>query len=249
MSRIPEMNLAPLTRFTPALMRRERNDLDAFVLALALAYNDSKTANWLLTVFVHEQPAEAITPYNGQVSGIRIHATRLLIGILQELLKAIRTAHDSGLLRQEEFVFCVEHIGDQGKQGWESLVDAATASEQKDPFRKWLVRVRNSLVSHYYQPRDLHSGYRAFFYERPTGPHNARAFASLGATLEESRFYFADAAVGAAYDDVLDPDDKAMTTVKAYIHHVNVALRGIVCRYCEMRHIFETGEAAPTDPP
>ena len=244
---VPEFDLAPLTRFTPKVIRRERDDLDAFVLALALAYNDFKTADWLLTILTHQDPADAVTPYNAQISGMRIHAVRLLLGVVHELLKAIQAAHLAGLLRRREFLFCLDNIGEQGKSDWSALVEAATTSTHTDPFRKWLVRVRNSVVSHYYQPYDLHSGYRAYFYERRRSPHNEWAFASLGSTLEQSRFYFADAAVAATYDDVLDPDDTSMSVLRAHTPRVNSSLRGIVTRYIEARHILETGAAALTD--
>ncbi|HEU4890458.1 MAG TPA: hypothetical protein VFT47_02845 [Vicinamibacterales bacterium] len=246
-TRLPEFDLAPLTRFTPDIIRKDYDQQDAFVLALALVYNDFKTCTWLLHILKHEDDPEAVTPYNGQVSGMRVYALRLYFGILHELLVAIQEAQKAGILSKKEFAFCVEQVGAEGKADWAALVDAATSSTQKDPLRKWLVRVRNSISFHYYNPKDLHAGYRRFFHENPRSPRNEFAFASLGDTLEGSRFYFADAAAVSAYKEVMDSTGGAVPSAEEYSKRVNAALRGIVAKYCESRHILETTVTAATD--
>jgi hypothetical protein len=70
------------------------------VLALALVYNDFKTCTWLLQILKHEDDPEAVTPYNGQVSGMRIYALRMYFGLLHELLVGIHEAQKAGILRR-----------------------------------------------------------------------------------------------------------------------------------------------------
>jgi hypothetical protein len=119
------------------------------------------------------------------------------------------------------------------------------ASDQKDQFRAWLVKVRNNAVSHYYNPKALMQGYRRHFFEEPPAPYNEFAFASLGASLEETRFYFADAAVSAYYHQVLDPGGGHMEAAGAHLKRVNAVLRGLVSKYMELQHIRLRGTSAP----
>ena len=57
-----------------------------------------------------------------------------------------------------------------------------------------VMKIRNSIAYHYYQPKKLVQGYKKHFLESPRSEHNALAYSSFGKNMEESRFYFADAA-------------------------------------------------------
>jgi hypothetical protein len=65
--------------------------------------------------------------------------------------------------------------------------------------------------------------------------------------LEGSRFYFADAAAMSAYGDVLDSTGALVGVAEEHSKRVNSALRGIVARYCDLRHILVVGSAAKAD--
>jgi len=56
-----------------------------------------------------------------------------------------------------------------------------------------VMKIRNSIAYHYYQPKKLVQGYKKHS-SSPRSEHNALAYSSFGKNMEESRFYFADAA-------------------------------------------------------
>jgi hypothetical protein len=234
---LPEFDLAPLTEFTPRVIRPAFNDTDGFMLSFALAFNDFKTANWLLQILRTTDPEP--TAVNGQISGMRIHAVRLIIGILHELLIAIETAQDNKVFDDATFKQALSETNGHVKADWQALLNAALG-DKKDPFLKLLVGARNSVVSHYYQPWDLHAGYVGWFFRRTTDGFNQWAYASLGESMEQSRFYFADAAAAMAYDNPTS-DVAFMAELNEYIPRINVTLRFIVGRYLELRHMAESG--------
>lgn len=55
------------------------------------------------------------------------------------------------------------------------------------------------MAFHYYQAKVLLTGYEAFFRDAKPTPYNEFAFASIGRSLEATRFYFADAAASFTY--------------------------------------------------
>lgn len=243
----PDFELAPLTEFDPEVLSQGPAELDGFILALALAYNDLKTLEWLHYQLVLARPKdERVSPYDGQRQGMEIHVTRMKLALAHELLVAIDKADRKRILNHKDVLFCVAQLGPTVSGDWASLVTSGTASEQKDPFRAWLVKVRNNAVSHYYNPKALIQGYRQHFFDDEKSPYNQFAFASLGDRLERSRFFFADAAVGAYYRQVLDPDGTQMAEASDQIKRVNAVLRGLVSKYLELRHIQIHGTAAKT---
>src|SRR5687767_1084243 len=86
----PDFDLAPLTELSPQVFRQNgHSDVDAFVLALALAYNDLKDINWMAEQLSKCKPAQAVSPEVGQWSGMNIFTNRLTLALLNELLQAI----------------------------------------------------------------------------------------------------------------------------------------------------------------
>lgn len=75
--------------------------------------------------------------------------------------------------------------------------------------------------------------YDAYFVERPKDAFNEAAYASLGRTLEATRFYFADAAAAQYYDS---GDNRELFKEVAELRPlVNGALRTVVHAYLESR--------------
>jgi hypothetical protein len=169
------------------------------VLSLALAYNDYKTTQWILHTAGTTQPdAVNKTPANGEWVGIRLHAWRLSMATLHELLNALETADKQGMLKDKVFQSALGRVSASTRREWLQLIDLARGKAHR-PLHKYLLKVRNNLVSHYYNPKMLSRGYRDRFIVTPKNEFNTHALASLGPTLRASRFFFADAGVEAAF--------------------------------------------------
>ena len=231
---LPDFDLAPLSSFDPNVFRSDDRDVDAFILSLALAYNDYKGLQWLLFQLDKGKPADltTVTSYNGQFFGMKIHATRLTLAFLHELVDAIKTASIDGVLERDQFVKNKAYMSRDDFDRWQELVDVAIGGKEAPArgFLVWLERVRHDAVYHYYQPKELLQGYLTHFDPEEPKPSNRYAYASLGTTMEETRFFFADAAVGMSYEDK-ELIEKSGELGK----HVNDVLRSVVAAYLRLR--------------
>lgn len=205
MTPLPDFDLAPLRKFDPKAFKSKYAGVDAFVLSLALAYNDLKDLEWVVWQLKKGEPEEnEISAYNGQFYGFRIHMTRLTIAFLHEVVIAIETAGKEGVLAEPEFGMVLDLLTPKARKTWDAVVGIASggsASKDDAEFLNFLAKVRHSAVYHYYQPKGLHKGYLRFFDEANITPHNEALYVSFGETMERTRFYFADAAIGQWYDD------------------------------------------------
>lgn len=205
MTPLPDFDLAPLRKFDPRTFTSSTPSVDAFVLSLALAYNDLKDLEWIAWQLKKGEPEkQGISEYNGQFYGFRIHITRLTLAFLHEVMIAIDAASKEAVLSDSEFVKVLGFLTKDARKAWDSVSAVATgenASKTDSEFLGFLAKVRNSAAYHYYQPKGLHKGYVRFFDQTTITPNNEAVYASLGSTLEQTRFYFADAAIGEWYDD------------------------------------------------
>jgi hypothetical protein len=216
---------------------------DAFILALALAYNDLKDAMWVRARLDECAPSpkeqEEITAYNGQRAGMLDGVSRRVFAVVFEVVQAIAEATRSGVIDAPPLVKILDTLGADVRSVWGDLAKLASG-EADGPVLRYLLRVRNDLGMHYYQPKQLMRGYKEHFLKSESADDGRRAFAfmSLGDTMGATRFYFADAAAQQARA-LLDPDGKIIQEAAAYIFKVNSALRVMVDGYLRMR-IYET---------
>src|SRR5437016_7670193 len=109
MSPCPDFDLAELEGFDSRVLLNGENSADAFVVALAVAFNDLKDENWFRQRLEECKPKEPkIEPESGQWWGMAIHFTRHVAGILHELMEAIRAARSAGVLDEPTFVKALE---------------------------------------------------------------------------------------------------------------------------------------------
>ena len=232
---VPGLAPAPLVHFPREVISNAHDPGDAFILSLALAFNDLKGPSWWIHILdTHKPESQLITPLRGEWAGMRLQATRLSLLVFYEVLKAIESAADSGVLAIPKVAAAIDNPAPEARRSWAQLLALATTNRADDEglndIQKYLLRMRNDVTAHYYQPKALHRGYRAFFYEPPGGPYNLSAMASLGNDMKSTRFYFADAAAQGAHRR-LDPDDAVMKRVSQYIAEMAEALTNIVGAY------------------
>ena len=190
----------------PEILRSDDRELDAFVLSLALAFNDLKVVEWVnLQMSRHRRPEAGVDPVQGQISGFSVWGARTSLGLIHEVMRAIEVAEGNGLLQRPIILETVNVLGSEDGADWLALVDVATAREVKGApaveLRAYLTQLRNNVAFHYYQPKALLRGYDRFFFQDARSEFNQRAYVSTGPTMEETRFYFADAAAASCYEN------------------------------------------------
>lgn len=231
----PDFDLAPLERFPPEVLGHTGDDdVDAFILSLALAFNDMKGVQWMMIQLDNCTPSDQTKPTAefGQWAGMRLQATRLTVLTLHEVLVAIEAAQDQKLLDRPRFVEAVARLGRPSRADWQELLALAN-TEKGDPLRNYIIRVRNNLSAHYYQPKELLRGYRTFF-EAERTVFNEHALASFGIRVEHTRFYFADAAAQAG-QALLDEKNALFNEVRPYVLGMFGAIRFLIEKYLALR--------------
>lgn len=203
-----------------------------FFLALAEIHNDLKDVV-LGQALLAEVPAPDPTipsTHRGQYGGLEAHLLRILIGIMHELLEVIRNHPTvvSGQLFKEVHRLCPK----QGKGAWRAITDAAANELSTDPLNKALFLVRNK-VSFHYDVKELLRGYRQAFSQTRFGV----PMLSRGNSMQESRFYFADAASQAYLFELTGADGASpvfswSTDLSSQVNH---ALHWLVLKFIEVR--------------
>lgn len=247
-----EFALAPLSRFAPeAAFARSGNDrVQLLVLALAAVFNDLK--GLLLwdelrrTSFATPRPL-AISAHGGQVAGLDIQLTRLFLGHLHEFLRPLAEFEEEA--RGEEVAAILAKAVPATRKQWKELVDVAvgTADARAGKLAKVLIQVRNAASFHYYQPKALAAGYRKHFYDEKPSPRNEAAYASLGSTMEQTRFYFVDAAYSALLHDSasqIGGPEQFKKHMRRLVKGINNTLSFIVAEYLKWHDWKAPGSTA-----
>lgn len=206
---LPHFNLAPPVAFDPAVFYGG-SEADGFVLSLALVYNDLKQIEWTQQIVLGAAEAE-VAAGPGQVYGMGIWASRFTFALLHELFGAIKLADSHGVLQCEEFRKCIEP--QEIASRWSMLMRFAKGEDLDAAESAALVsyaEMRNRGTYHYGDRGRLLEGYWRFFHDLPKTEFNRRAYLSAGGSPEQTRFYFADAAVASLYD----VGDESATTLR-----------------------------------
>jgi hypothetical protein len=235
--------LAGLVGFDPAILFNEKElySADELLIALALAYNDCKDLlhNWeVLQEFKPKHPGTNISPQYGQFCGMMAHCFRQQVGLLNELLDLLRRRKN--VLAKPIFVETASRLKGKAHDGWLNLTAISGATEKYDPslasVRKLIYHIRNKGAFHY-DTDVLKSGFDAHFSKG--GPESQRAYISYGKNLEESRFYFADAAIIAYHDKKMGKVAPNFQNLLAnYLRDLHPALRGVIGEYLRIRKDF-----------
>lgn len=203
---------APLP-IPPPVFRPEA--FDQRVLALALAANDLRDAMWVARQCDLGRPkVPRLDGYDGEVMGRALWAVRVAAGTMHETLDAIRV-----LKRECEsdpmWTRANARLNVPEDRAWWDAVLALSQEEYSTrgqapanpgpgyDDREYLGKVRNKLAYHYLAPQNLWDGYDSAFLNRAT-PQQATDWAwfSLGERLSQQRFFFADAAIQFAHQDL-----------------------------------------------
>jgi hypothetical protein len=233
---LPDWELAPLSSFSPNVLRvvesddAERALLKNFTLMLALVFNDLKDLSWLgYQVRTEEIPlGEEISPRAGQKNGMRITVERWAQAIIFEFFELVR--RNSSVLENKNFRIALDKVPTESRAAWSELVAVALhTSGTRASTRKLFATVRNKSAFHYWENLDdMQAGYVDHFVGAAGTPQAAHAYASLGKTMEGTRFYFADAAAGAVIKRYVEGFSADLEHVNRMGRYVNRALGRLV---------------------
>jgi hypothetical protein len=228
---ILHFRLAPLQSFDPDVLLTGNDELDGFIVGLAVAYNDLKGVHWMNYMLENHQPTDAkeISPEAGQWNGMRVGASRWLMALSHEILHAVARASELNTLKRPEVLQALRIMARPHQEQWKRLVRIAIGKERAlGPLREYLSGVRNTGAFHFSYTANFLRGYRAHFVEDAKSPHNERAYVSIGDSVAGTRFFFADAAalrmyagdedLGKLFRESEDLVDEMHVPLKAFLH-------------------------------
>lgn len=205
----PHFDLATLTRLDPALIVPRKGDdrFASFMLALALVFNDLKGVALFAQWLEPSRPTRPeISQHAGQWRGLDLQLHRLAVSLVRELLTLIEAFKDQAT--GERLKALLTSADPKVRRDWRDLVSVATGSgdESDTQFARVVEQIRHNIAFHYYQPKRLVAGFRGFFFDNQQSAANEHAFCSFGRNMEETRFYYADAALEGALSSIQGPD-------------------------------------------
>ena len=229
--------LAPLNTFDPMAFQGDRDvpqELCSLILSLALIYNDCKNTIYVAELLQDVKP-QGQFEFNGHWatwSGIDWHLIRLFVSYVHELFELIRNHRE--LLDHPFLVKVLKQVHGNSRAAWKTLVSVADDATPKDELDKLLLLVRNKVVFHY-DPKGIYRGFNQQFLD--PGCSQQRGYVSRGLSMNETRFYFADAAVQGHFQETKGNMESADLSKKIIdiIESLNFALIGVVDCFIQMR--------------
>jgi hypothetical protein len=189
-----------LSDISPNLLLGEKeNDLDDFFLVLSVIFNDLKGLLYFgmsLEEHYRTAPSDELSVHSGEVGGLQAQQYRLLAGLIREFLAFLK--ENAAIVKSPAFQLILLKINRTNKELWNDLTQIAFDDEvkTKSTFAHSLMLIRSNVGFHYDQSRkELRKSFKEFFNKIPKTLHNTRAYYSLGQTMRETRFYYADATV------------------------------------------------------
>jgi hypothetical protein len=230
--------LAPLQAVDPDLLISGDDEVDGFVLALALAHNDIKAIHWSYVQLKKHRPPDLteISPDLGEFNGMQVQIARWLIALTHEVIRLIARAKERKVLHRRTVKNAVGSIAAPYQRLWKELVAVSTRpSGPALVLRPYLRSLRNDAVFHYAYPDELMKGYRAVFTTDPKTTYNQHAYLSVGPTLQQTRFFFADTAAQRLYSGTEDLN-RLFEQAQDFIGDLHHTLSGFVWGYMKLRH-------------
>ncbi len=211
--------------------------LQRFMLILALMFNDMKGLQYLWAQ-AQKFRMDVIYPpsaQDGNWSGMKLQLLRNCCGFTHELLDAIKKV-DTKAIKTDEFADLVSRSSLECQKAWSDVLAVARDAksdnfQQQAPaetFRNQLRRLRNRSAYHW-DPSVIENGFKNFFLDSPSHPHNVAAFVSFGSNLAQTRFFFADAAAEGSFKKETGQDvNQWFGELGSFFEKLNIALNGLL---------------------
>ncbi len=182
---------------------RASDDFENFFLTVGLIFNDLKGLTILDRTFreVYRPLSSTeleVSPHAGEFAGISTQIYKLYAGIINEFIDFLEK--NSAVINTHEFNDIVNKLPFKIKARWFEIVNIAESKRKKtyqtSAFATSLMLIRHNVGYHYFQSGDsLRQSFVKRFFEKPKDVSNRRAYYSLGTSMQDTRFYYVDAAV------------------------------------------------------
>jgi hypothetical protein len=173
------------------------SEIENLFLKMAVIFNDLQGLLVLVRLFQdsYEPPTGEPTVHTGFYAGISVQLNKLIAATIHEFFEFLKNNKET--LQEREFLSVLSDIPQQDQVLWHGII-AASEGKLNDvaDYLKAIVQIRSNLAYHY---DEFGKVFRRGFLSRFMGGYkeskNEEAYYSLGSSLIETRFFFADAAV------------------------------------------------------
>ena len=190
--------LAPLQYLDPELFvgkDDEERKVCAFILALALYFNDSKALVGMALRVIAEKPdLDSICEELGEYSALKNYLHRLIYAHIHELHYLLQQ-YLKEMTGIPLYNALINGMDPEPRKNWQGLI--SMSASKSDPVQEWFQEMRNGLGFHYVRHAQLYAGYLDWKASLAKGEASERqegAYISLGTSVKVTRYYFADAA-------------------------------------------------------
>lgn len=186
----------------------DKVDIDSFFLILGIWYNDLKSVLFYVdrvNEYFKEETKEITekglgikaTVRMGEYGGMKVHIDRLICSTLFGLFEFIKK-YESVIHSGEFEMDFYNKLNNDFKSVWKDIISISLKENKNNTeseIYKILESIRHNSAAHYYQSNDLlRKGFIDFFFKDPKNETNSLAFYSLEEDMNNTRFFYCDAA-------------------------------------------------------
>ena len=227
------------------LIKEDIDDpLARFFLVLAVIYNDLKGLSIFEKLVIDTyRPVELeeVSVQVGELGGLFTQIGKLFISNIKEFFDFLK--ENENILLSSEFKEVLSKINNKDIENrWKDIIDVAfDRSPESSDFTKHLILIRNNVAFHYNQSgKELKKSFCNFFYKKEKIGKNDLAYYSIGETIYDTRFFYADGAVQeylrSAKGDQLDGFDiKYKKEISKLIYNMSFTISRLLKAYLKNR--------------
>jgi hypothetical protein len=204
--------------------------LCSLVLALAAFYNDWKDLYVASAICLKSKPGTPQTESTewGEFNGLIWHLLRLRVGHVRELIVLVE--ENAAVLNSPRFDTITKALAAPHRRAWrdmQALVGAAPTSQ----LARFCMLVRNKVAFHY-DPKPLFRGYSDWFLAENG---DRRPLMSAGTSVNNTRFYFAEAAAESYFEELLASLKCSPQELLEFCDAIGLAVGGVVKEFVRRR--------------
>jgi hypothetical protein len=227
----------------------ESSQVESFFLSLGVVFNDLKGLilfDAILTDSYEKIAIGEVTAHSGNYAGTRVQIQKLIASTINEFFKLLEGQY--GILANSEFKEILNRLAKSDKKLWEEMFSAAHGERPSaSGLLKTILYIRNNVAFHYDQSgKALTRAYISKFFGKADDATKEFAYYSIGDNMEETRFYFSDAAVEEALylgagkvfkeKSVGDPSfERYQAQANETVKKMNIAIASLIKKYIQFR--------------
>ena len=227
------------------------NKLDDLFLMLAIIHNDLKGIllfGDMIKEFYRKPPNNEISAHAGEHGGLYLQRYKLAASVIHEFFDFLKKNEE--VVRSPEFSKILNRCSSTTVQMWRDLESLAFVEKvrNKSPFAYSLFLIRNKIGFHYDNAMKLIRRAYFDFFDNPTLAQQKFAYYSIGSSLQNTRFYYADAAtqqyifnaaeidLNKELSDQLGDFEKHTQELSKVTDQLNITLHFLLESYIKSRH-------------